>query len=214
MANVEKMDKPKLAVIDNGLSNIGSLVNMLRRIGAEFIVTASADEVMRAGKIILPGIGAFDAGMKRLAELHLIDALNQKALAEQIPTLGICLGMQLMAQGSEEGKMSGLGWFDALVTRFHFPDNAVLKIPHMGWNFVSPKKPSCLFENFSEQPKFYFVHSYHFKTSNEADVLCMTHYGYDFVSAVEHGNIAGVQFHPEKSHKFGMQLLRNFAERF
>jgi len=208
------MERVKLAVIDNGLSNIGSLVNMLRRIGADFSVVNTPDAVMEAGKIILPGIGAFDAGMKRLNDLGLIDALNKKVLSEKIPALGICLGMQMMSQGSEEGTLGGLSWFDARVVRFKFPPDAPQKIPHMGWNFISQKKQSRLFGNFPEHPKFYFVHSYHFQPNHRDDVLCMTAYGYEFASAVERDNIAGVQFHPEKSHKFGMQLLKNFVEHF
>ncbi len=208
------MKKGKLIIIDNGLSNIGSLMNMLKKIGAEFMPSCNPFDVQEAEKIILPGIGAFDAGMKRLSDLGLVDALNEKAMVQKIPVLGICLGMQLMANGSEEGRMKGLSWFDAEVVRFKFAESAPLKIPHMGWNFVSLKKKSRLFENFSDHPKFYFVHSYHFKTNKENDQLCVTNYGYDFASAVESGNIAGVQFHPEKSHKFGMQLLRNFVEQF
>jgi len=204
-----------LVVVDYGISNIGSLVNMLKKIGANSVVTNNPQIVMQGTKIILPGIGAFDAGMRRLNELNLVAALNQKVMHEKIPALGICLGMQLMANKSEEGMLPGLSWFDGEVVRFNFSDsNRGLKIPHMGWNYIDLKKSSRLIQNNDASQKFYFVHSYHFKTSIQEDILATTHYGYDFVSAVEKGNIAGVQFHPEKSHSFGLRLLTNFIEHF
>lgn len=205
-----------ITIIDSGISNIGSLVNMLRKIGAPSLVTNNREEIARAEKIILPGIGSFDAGMQRLNELNIINVLNKKVLEEKIPTLGICLGMQLMASKSSEGKLPGLNWFDGEVVRFDFSklNDASLKIPHMGWNFVEPKKPSRLFKDLENLPRFYFVHGYHFKEKQIADVLGITQFGYPFASAIEKENIAGVQFHPEKSHKFGMQLLKNFIEQY
>ncbi|MFI5134418.1 MAG: imidazole glycerol phosphate synthase subunit HisH [Chitinophagales bacterium] len=204
-----------LVVIDYGVSNIGSLLNMLEKIGVKATVAKSAEMLEQSTKIILPGIGAFDAGMRRLNELNLVDVLNQKVLKEKVPVLGICLGMQLMAKKSEEGKLSGLSWFDGEVVRFNFLDsNPKLKIPHMGWNYIDLKKSSRLFGDDAEAKKFYFVHSYYFKTNNSEDILATTNYGYDFVSAIESGNIAGVQFHPEKSHRFGLRLLTNFIEHF
>ncbi|MCY7411241.1 MAG: imidazole glycerol phosphate synthase subunit HisH [Chitinophagales bacterium] len=205
-----------ITIIDSGISNIGSLVNMLRKIGAPSLVTNNPEEIKRAEKIILPGIGSFDAGMQRLAELDIIGVLNEKVMKEKIPTLGICLGMQLMAAKSSEGKLPGLNWFDGEVVRFDFSklNDASIKIPHMGWNFVEPKKPSRLFKDLQNLPRFYFVHGYHFKEKQNADVLGITQFGYPFASAIEKENIAGVQFHPEKSHKFGMQLLKNFIEQY
>lgn len=204
-----------LVVLDYGVSNIGSLINMLKKIGARATVTHQSDVIQQAAKIILPGIGAFDAGMQRLNELGIIESLNQKVITEKIPTLGICLGMQLMAKKSEEGQLPGLSWFDAEVVKFHFNDAPVkLKIPHMGWNFIDVKKPSRLFSDTTGERKFYFVHSYHLKMNDANDVLATSNYGYPFASAIERGNIAGVQFHPEKSHRFGYELLKNFVEKF
>jgi len=204
-----------LVVIDYGISNIGSLINMLKKIGIEAKVTDRTETIQMASKIILPGIGAFDAGMKRLNELGIIDSLNKKVLDEKVPTLGICLGMQLMAQQSEEGQLQGLSWFDAEVVKFQFPQSEVnYKIPHMGWNFVEQKKESRLLQPQPSEKKFYFVHSYHLKMKNESDILATTHHGYAFTSAIEKDNVMGVQFHPEKSHKFGFQLVKNFVEKF
>jgi glutamine amidotransferase len=204
-----------LVVIDYGVSNIGSLINMLRKIGAAATVTHQAEVIQQASKIILPGIGAFDTGMSRLNELGIVDSLNQKVLIERTPVLGICLGMQLMAKKSEEGTLAGLCWFDAEVVKFRFDRPDVrLKIPHMGWNFIEVKKPGRLFGEMAAVRKFYFVHSYHVKVNDARDVLATTHYGYPFASAIEKGNIAGVQFHPEKSHRFGFELLKSFVERF
>ncbi len=202
-------------VIDYGVSNIGSLINMLKKIGASATVTNQSAVIQQATKIILPGIGAFDAGMQRLHELGIVGQLNQKVLTEKIPTLGICLGMQLMAKKSEEGQLPGLSWFDAEVVKFHFNDAPVkLKIPHMGWNFIDVKKPGRLFSDINSDRKFYFVHSYHLKMADDHDTLATTFYGYPFTSAIEKDNIAGVQFHPEKSHRFGFELLKNFVDKF
>jgi len=211
-----------LVVVDYGISNIGSLVNMLKKFGVSALVSSRGSEIEKADKLILPGIGAFDAGMQRLTDLNLVEVLNKKVKEEKIPTLGICLGMQLMAKSSTEGKLRGLSWFDGEVIRFDFSTQnsssteslSTEKIPHMGWNFIEQKKKSKLFLDFPDHPKFYFVHSYHFKSNCEADVLCVTHHGYEFASGIEHENIAGVQFHPEKSHNFGLHLLKNFVEQF
>ncbi|MEO5674955.1 MAG: imidazole glycerol phosphate synthase subunit HisH, partial [Chitinophagales bacterium] len=190
-----------IVVVDYNVSNIGSLVNMLKKIGMTAMVSNRPEDIEKADKLILPGIGSFDAGMQRLIDLNLVSLLNKKVMQEKTPALGICLGMQLMALRSTEGKLSGLSWFDAEVVRFDFPDpKRDEKIPHMGWNFTEQKKKSRLFENMPLVPKFYFVHSYHFRAHRAEDVLCVTHHGYDFVSAMENENIAGVQFHPEKSH--------------
>ena len=145
-----------------------------------------------------------------------LSVLNEKVLTDNIPILGICLGMQLFAKSSEEGKLPGLGWVNADTVRFRFDNDECsrLKIPHMGWNLVSIKREGSLFSKNSEESRFYFVHSYHMECREERDVACSTYYGYEFPSAIQKGNILGVQFHPEKSHKFGMQVLRNFVENY
>jgi glutamine amidotransferase len=160
----------------------------------------------------LPGVGAFDTGMRNLFVLYLVDILNKKVVEEKTPVLGICLGMQLLSSGSEEGSLNGLGWINASTVRFEFEDSQEYKIPHMGWNFITQHKTSRLLDNMYSDPRFYFVHSYFFKANNPEDILTSTTYEIEFTSAVERGNILGVQFHPEKSHKFGMKLLKNFVD--
>jgi glutamine amidotransferase len=199
-----------ITVIDYGMGNLGSVRNMLRRIKAESEITSDVEKISSAKKILLPGVGAFDAAMQKIKTAGLIDILNKKALDEKIPTLGICLGMQLLTKSSEEGKLPGLGWIDASTARFSFSNNS-LKIPHMGWNTVNIKKESPLIKDLPPEPRFYFVHSYYVHCNNSGDVLTTTHYGIDFHSIIQHENIYGAQFHPEKSHKFGMKILENFS---
>jgi glutamine amidotransferase len=201
-----------ITIIDYKTGNLGSIQNILKRIGEDSVITSDKDEIKRATKIILPGVGAFDTGMRNLLELDLVDILNRKVKLEKVPVLGICLGMQLLSNGSEEGALPGLGWIDGETVRFRFEDTVEYKIPHMGWNFVRQHKESKLFENMFSDPRFYFVHSYFFRANIEKDVLLSTTYEIEFTSAVEKGNILGVQFHPEKSHKFGMKLLKNFVD--
>lgn len=196
------------------MGNLGSIKNMLRKIGEQAEISESPDEIRAAEKLIIPGVGSFDSGMNRLAERGLIPVLNHQVIEEKVPVLGICLGMQLMTRRSEEGSLPGLGWMDAETVRFHFLDGTlpVPKIPHMGWNLVRPVKPSGLFPDAATVHRFYFVHSYHVACRKSEDVLALSCYGGDFVSAFQSGNIAGVQFHPEKSHSFGMRLLKEFCE--
>jgi glutamine amidotransferase len=201
-----------ITIIDYRTGNLGSIQNMLKKIRVESVVTSSPTDIEKAVKIILPGVGAFDKGMENLMSLGLLDILNKKVIEEKTPVLGICLGMQLMTAASEEGQQKGLGWFDATTLRFNFDDKKSFKVPHMGWNSVSLKKESRLFADMYPDPRFYFVHSYYVSTKNESDTVSKTTYGIEFTSSFEKGNIAGVQFHPEKSHKFGMQILKNFAE--
>jgi glutamine amidotransferase len=164
--------------------------------------------------LILPGVGAFDAGMSKLRERGLIDLLNELVLEKKVPVLGHCLGLQLMTKRSEEGQEAGLGWIDAETVRFRFDaEHAPLKVPHMGWNVLDIRRPHPLVADLGNDARFYFVHTYHIVCAEEADVVAYTDYGYNFASVVHKGNIVGAQFHPEKSHKFGMQFLRNFAER-
>jgi len=203
-----------IIVLDTGMGNIGSILNMLKKIGVEAKRSSLATDIEEAGKLILPGVGSFDSGISHLEDLDLVGSLHRRVSQEGTPILGICLGAQLMTQGSEEGTRKGLGWVDACTVRFAFDAlSPKPRIPHMGWNHVTPVKDSPLFAEMYQEPRFYFVHSYHFRCRNEHDVLATARYGYPFAAAFEAGNIFGVQFHPEKSHKFGMRLLRNFAER-
>ena len=203
-----------IAIIDYGMSNLGSIRNMLEKIGAPSEITSSAAVIERATKLILPGVGSFGRAMQNLGSLGLIPVLNRRVLDEGVPILGICLGMQLLSRRSEEGAASGLGWIEADTVRFRFdgPSDASLKIPHMGWNTIALAQPHPLFEGLAEASRFYFVHSYHVRCQNPQNVLATARYGLDFHAAVVQRNIAGTQFHPEKSHRFGLRLLRNFAE--
>ncbi len=199
-----------IAIIDHGMGNLGSVQNMLRRIGAQSVRTTDPDEIARADKIVLAGIGGFDGAMERLEELRLVDVLNDLVLDRRIPILGVCLGMQLMAHGSEEGHIRGLGWLDADVRRFAFPPEQRLAIPHMGWEIVQPTRPSPLLDPSAPAPRFYFSHAYHLVCRDPADAAATATYGYDFVAAVHRTNILGTQFHPEKSHAFGLEIYRRF----
>lgn len=198
-----------IAIVDYGMGNLGSIQNMFKRIGAAAQVTRDAAVLAGASKILLPGVGAFDSAMQRIADSGLREVLERKALHERVPTLGICLGMQLLTRGSDEGQLPGLGWIAATTRRF--PSIAGLKVPHMGWNLVAPSLPNPLTAGLPEEARFYFVHSYYVQVDDERDSVLKAHYGLTFDAAVAHGNIYGAQFHPEKSHKFGMQLLANFA---
>jgi glutamine amidotransferase len=206
--------KSMITIIDYGMGNLGSIANMLKKIGAEAVISSDLSVIGRADKLILPGVGAFDSGMKKLHERGLPEILSEKVIAEKTPILGICLGMQLMTKRSEEGSLPGLGWIDAETIRFRFgvEGNEDLRVPHMGWNTVHPAGEGELFRGMTDELRFYFVHSFHLVCNDENDIAARTHYGYNFVSAVRRGNIMGVQFHPEKSHKFGMRLLKNFVE--
>lgn len=201
-----------ITIVDYNMGNLGSISNMLKKIGVEATITADPGAIACAQKLILPGVGAFDAGMENLERSGLVPILNQRVLQDGVPVLGICLGMQLMTRSSDEGTRPGLGWIDAAALRFR-PADKTLKVPHMGWNRVVPARAAPLTEGLPDEPRFYFVHSYFVQCHNPTDVLLTTPYGGEFHSAFEHGNVSGVQFHPEKSHKFGMALLRNFAER-
>lgn len=202
-----------ITIVDYGLGNLSSIKNMLRRLGFEAVISADPEAIEKAAKIILPGVGAFDNGMRNIRERGLEAVLNKKALEERVPTLGICLGMQLLTGSSEEGREPGLGWIPGRALRFAFaPDQERLKIPHMGWNNVTVRAESPLIRNFLPEMRFYFVHSYHVVCDDPADVLLSAEYGGTITAAVSRGNIMGTQFHPEKSHKFGMILLKNFAE--
>lgn len=201
-----------IVIVDYGVGNVGSIVNMLRRGGASAIVSAKSEEIRSADGLILPGVGAFDAGMKQLAGTGLMEALSEAVLGRKTPILGICMGMQLFMRASEEGDLPGLGWIDGEVVRFKPDPQAKLKVPHMGWNTVSTE-PAELFHGLEAGSRFYFVHSYYVACSDDREVIGRTQHGLWFHSSVRKDNILGVQFHPEKSHRFGMALLKNFAER-
>lgn len=201
-----------LAIVDYGLGNMGSIANMLKVIGEKSVITSNKDKIAVADRILLPGVGAFDAGISRLAETGLVDFIKEQAFQEKKPILGICLGMQMLGRKSEEGSLSGLGLIPFDTVKFQL-DETGLKIPHMGWDVVEFKQQSPLLEGLSGRQRYYFVHSYHAKCDNKENVLMTCDYGYEFACAVVRDNIYGVQFHPEKSHDFGMALLENFVRR-
>ena len=198
-----------ITIVDYGMGNLGSICNMFKRIGVAAEVTSDANHLAHATKILLPGVGAFDSAMQRINDSGLREVLDQKALHDRVPVLGICLGMQLLTRGSEEGKLPGLGWISATTRRF--PSKPGLKVPHMGWNLVTPTRPSALTDDLPVESRFYFVHSFWVQADEPADAVLRAHYGIDFDAALSHGNFHGAQFHPEKSHRFGMKLLANFA---
>ncbi len=200
-----------IVIVDLEMGNVGSVRNMVKRIGAEARISSDVAEIEAADRLILPGVGAFDHGMRSLRRLGLLEALNHRVLDQETPVLGICLGMQLLTRGSEEGDEPGLGWIAGDTIRFGFdPRQAGLKIPQMGWNTVVVQRRDSLFRGFDDEPRFYFVHSYHVVCDRPEDVLATTWHGYDFAAAVHRANVWGTQFHPEKSHKFGIRLLTNF----
>ena len=198
-----------ITIVDYGMGNLGSIQNMFKRIGAPARITADPAELEHADKILLPGVGAFDGAMQRINSSGFREVLDRKALVERVPILGICLGMQLLTRSSEEGQIPGLGWIGAETRRF--PISNGLKVPHMGWNAVSQTRPSALTEGLAPDARYYFVHSFFVQVDRDEDSVLKTHYGLTFDAAIAHGNIFGAQFHPEKSHRFGMHLLANFA---
>ncbi len=213
--NTEINRSQLITIVDYGMGNLLSVKKKLDRLNQNTKVSADPKEILAAGKIILPGVGHFQNAMKNLHELGLYDALNEAVLEKKTPVFGICLGMQLMANHSEEGDTKGLGWIDAEVVKFDVKDKLIYKIPHTGWNQIESKKESKLMAGIPEQSEFYFVHSYHLKLNEGSeDRLHVTDYEYPFVSAIEKGNILGVQYHPEKSHETGELMLKNFVERY
>jgi glutamine amidotransferase len=201
-----------IALVDYGLGNIQAFANIYRRLGIETYPARTTTDLRRASRIILPGVGAFDWAMTRLQESGLREALDEEVLGAKKPVLGICVGMQMMARSSEEGVLPGLGWIDATVVRF---DTSLLQgkthLPHMGWNDAKPVGTDTLFCGL-DAPEYYFLHSYFMKTEREENILATSSYGVTFTSAARSGNVYGTQFHPEKSHQWGVQLLKNFAE--
>lgn len=200
-----------VGVIDYGMGNVGSILNMYRRLGVKCVATSDPQQLDRCERLILPGVGAFDAAMEQLSAVNLIEPLNEFAVQQRRPVLGICLGMQLMTESSEEGNLPGLAWIPASTRRFRFPADSNLKIPNMGWRHIQLQASSPLFASDITDRRFYFVHSYYVTCQHEAHVTATLTHGNTFVAAFSHRNLHGVQFHPEKSHRYGMRLLSDFA---
>lgn len=202
-----------ITIVDYGLGNIQAFANIYKRLNTPVIFAKTAEDLADATHIVLPGIGAFDWAMERLQASGMRAPLDRLVLEDRRPVLGICVGMQMMAKRSDEGRTAGLGWFDAEVKRF---DDAHIQgrthLPHMGWNDVQPLDATDLFQEIGTDARFYFLHSYYFAPNSAGDVLAQSTYGDHFASAVRRQNIYGVQFHPEKSHGWGIQLLKNFAK--
>jgi glutamine amidotransferase len=201
-----------IVIVDYGLGNLHSVLHKVRKAGIRAILSSRVEDVEAAEKLILPGVGSFGAGMEGLHHLGMIPVLNTKVVDMKTPILGICLGMQLFAGWSEESSVGGLGWVDADVRKFRFPGGDSLRIPHVGWNTLSRRKESILLKNIPGNQRFYFTHSYHLCCREQDDIVATTPYGYEFASVIQHGNMYGTQFHPEKSHRRGLDIIRNFAE--
>ena len=201
-----------VGIVDYGMGNLNSVMKSLDRMRVSSVVSSDPKVIINADRIILPGVGHFGKAMSNLKEMNLIDVLCESVLIKQKPILGICLGMQLMTKKSEESETEGLGWFEAETIKFNVSDTMKYKIPQMGWNEIYIKKNSLLMNKIPELSEFYFSHSYQVKTNNQFDVLNETDYEYRYPSAIEKDNIFGVQYHPEKSHDVGLQLLKNFNE--
>ena len=198
-------------IVDYGMGNLGSVLNMFKKIGAEAKISSDLNEISKAEKLLLPGVGAFDAAMERINSAGLKPILDQKALKDKIPVLGICLGMQLLTESSEEGALQGLGWIPGTTCAFKGRVDENLKIPHMGWNISEISSQNQMTSVFEGELRFYYVHSYFVKVRDENHVMMKCTYGLKFDSAIAKDNIFGAQFHPEKSHRFGMQFFKNFA---
>jgi glutamine amidotransferase len=200
----------KIVIVDYGMGNLFSVKKKLYRLKKDCIISSDPKMISQADKLILPGVGHFKKAMENMGSLKLIDALNHAVMINKKPVLGICLGMQIMADFSEEGNCKGLGWVSAEVKRFNIKDKLKHKVPHTGWNNIIMKKESLILKDVPKNSEFYFVHSYHLIAKNHEDILCETDYEYTFCSAIEKNNIFGVQFHPEKSHLSGEKLISNF----
>ena len=200
-----------ITVIDYGMGNLGSVINMFKKIGVVSKITSDLEDIKTATKLLLPGVGSFDKAMQRINYSGIKEVLDYKVLKEETPILGVCLGMQLLTNNSEEGIEKGLGYINASTKKFSFQDKK-MKVPHMGWNLVEKSTSSLLTTNFEEESRFYFVHSYYVEVEKQENSILKTTYGLEFDSAIQHKNVYGAQFHPEKSHKFGMKLLDNFSK--
>jgi glutamine amidotransferase len=200
-----------IVIVDYGMGNLGSIINMVRYLGHNAQASADPVVIANANRLILPGVGAFDAGMRQLIDSGLDAVLQDCVSVKHVPLLGICLGLQLLGQGSQEGTLPGLGWLDATACRFDFGDGQEQPIiPHMGWNTIVIERDDPLLSGLPQDARFYFVHSFHMVARRQEQVLASTVHGYPFPSVMRNENIWGVQFHPEKSHRFGMKVLENF----
>ena len=200
-----------ITIVDYGMGNLGSVFNMFKKIGVSSKITSDLEEIKAAQKLLLPGVGSFDKAMQKINSSGIREILDQKVLVEKTPILGICLGMQLLTNRSDEGQEKGLGYISASAKKFVF-SNKKMKVPHMGWNVVSKTTESQLTTDFQEESRFYFVHSYYVEVEHQKNSILKTNYGLEFDSAIQNENIYGAQFHPEKSHKFGMKLFENFSK--
>ena len=201
-----------IGILDYGLGNVGAFYNIYKRLNIPVCIVTDAEKIDSIDRLILPGVGSFDWAMNRLSSSGMLEELNKAVLDREIPILGVCVGMQMMAQGSDEGRLKGLGWIDASVRHFSKLTNEKIDLPHMGWNDVQVYKEHPLFKNLEKDAIFYFLHSYYFQEGSNAQIMSRTDYGEVFISSIFKGNIFGVQFHPEKSHHWGVQLLKNFSE--
>ena len=206
------MSKPEVTIIDYGVGNLLSVQRGLEHCGGKVIFSADPEEILAAKRVVLPGVGAFDYAMSQLNNSGMRARLDELVLVQKIPVIGICVGMQMMGNKSDEGHLEGLKWFDASIKKFDMSSiHQRTKLPHMGWNDVYPQKKHPLFKGLEQDALFYFLHSYYFESHNKEDILAQSDYGKLFTSAAHHDNIFGIQFHPEKSHEYGEQLLHNFA---
>ena len=199
-----------ITIIDYGLGNIRSFVNLYERLNIKTKVANSTDDIISATKIILPGVGAFDYAMSKLNKSGMREELEKRVLIDKVPVLGICVGMQILGDSSEEGTMKGLGWIKGTNKKFKISEKSIL--PHMGWNNMYNLKKNKIFENINESSRFYFLHSYYFECENQENELARTFFEINYTSAINEDNIYGIQFHPEKSHSSGIQLLHNFSK--
>lgn len=202
-----------ITIVDYGLGNILAFANMYKRLNIDIAVAKGPEDLRHATKIILPGVGAFDHAMERLEASGMRPTLDDLVLGKGLPVVGICVGMQILAESSEEGQRPGLGYIKGKVLQFRMPsEDRTLPLPHMGWNDVQPRGASPLFHSLETDARFYFLHSFYIECTDQEDVLAETQYGLTFASAVRHGNVYGIQFHPEKSHHWGRQLLKNYSD--
>lgn len=205
-------NKNIIVIINYNMGNLRSVYNKFKKMNIECLISSNCNDIEKADKLVLPGVGHFKRGMQNLANMNLLEPINKKVIDQRTPIFGICLGTQLFAKKSEEGNCEGLGWLDAEVVRFQIDNKKKYKVPHMGWNNVVITNSNKIDQNIKKDDQFYFVHSYHLDCKNENDIWMKTSYEYEFVSAIRHENIFGTQFHPEKSHDVGYELLKKFVE--
>jgi len=202
-----------ITILDYGLGNVLAFVNVYKRLNIPVSVAKDKNDLVTATKLILPGVGSFDNAIEQLDQSGMLPSIEKLVFEQEMPILGICVGMQILARSSDEGKLPGLGWIDANVRKFDVSSMPIGSyLPHMGWNDVEPIVDSCLFKGMDHDARFYFLHSYYFECDNRKNIMAETDYGRPFNCAVYKDNVYGVQFHPEKSHHYGSQLLKNFSE--